>query len=81
MQTATSTKAAAPVHPAMHGGNGFELRFESLFKQGRALSFPCDASGNVSMDSLSEHELTNYLYARGMLGHDYQFPTVVATTR
>jgi hypothetical protein len=31
----------------------FELRFQSLFHEGRALAFPCDAAGAVDMDTLS----------------------------
>ena len=32
----------------------FELRFESLFQQGRALAFPCDASGRVELARRSQ---------------------------
>lgn len=31
----------------------FQLRFESLFNPGRALTFPCDECGKVELDSLS----------------------------
>jgi len=39
---------------------GFELRFQSLFAAGRALSFPCDAAGRVNLDALSERARRNY---------------------
>lgn len=32
----------------------FELRFHSLFDEGRGYSFPCDAMGHVDLDVLSE---------------------------
>lgn len=51
--------------------SGFELRFASLFRQGRALSFACDASGQVNLDALSERARTNYFFARGLVGRDF----------
>ena len=30
----------------------FEIRFESLFDAGRAMSFPCDQQGHVDLVSL-----------------------------
>ncbi len=55
----------------------YQLRFESLFQQGRALAFPCDDHGQVAMDELSERALENYLYARAVVGHEYSLPHVV----
>ena len=55
---------------------GFELRFQSLFHEGRALSFPCDDGGHVSLDGLSERARTNYLYARAVVGREYAVPVV-----
>ncbi|HSW18945.1 MAG TPA: hypothetical protein VLJ86_17125 [Ramlibacter sp.] len=57
----------------------FELRFPSLSGTGRALSFPCDASGSVQMDSLSERALNNYLLARALMGREYGWPSVQAS--
>jgi hypothetical protein len=54
----------------------FELRFCSLFNEGRALSFPCDAQGHVDIDSLSERARTNYLYARTVIGREFAMPAV-----
>lgn len=54
----------------------YELRFESLFQAGRALAFPCDAQGGVTLDALSERALQNYLFARAVIGRDYASPVV-----
>ena len=59
--------------------SAFELRFPSLCGTGRALSFPCDASGSVQMDSLSERARNNYLLARALTGRDYGWPSVQAS--
>nr|WP_297357233.1 hypothetical protein [uncultured Caldimonas sp.] len=55
----------------------FELRFQSLFHQGRALAFPCDEEGHVHLDSLSDRARQNYLYARAVIGREYAVPAVV----
>jgi len=54
----------------------YELRFQSLFDGGRALSFPCDAGGDVQLDRLSEHAMENYLFARAVVGREYANPVV-----
>lgn len=54
----------------------YELRFESLFHAGRALAFPCDARGGVSLDALSDRARQNYLFARAVVGREYASPTV-----
>lgn len=40
-----------------------EIRFQSLFKEGRSLSFPCDTHGNVDLESLSPEAIENYFFA------------------
>ena len=55
---------------------GFELRFKSLYDQGYALAFPCDASGNVNLDDLSERSRINYFYARTVIGREFHTPAV-----
>jgi hypothetical protein len=63
------------------GGSGrYELRFQSLFSEGRALAFPCDATGHVDLDALSERAMENYLYARAVVGREYATPLVVNST-
>ena len=59
--------------------NRFELRFDPLFAGGRALSFPCDGSGRVDLDSLSERARRNYLFARAATGRDFAWPSVTTT--
>lgn len=54
----------------------YEIRFQSLFNEGRALTFPCDSEGHVSMDALSEKARNNYLYARAVVGREYATPAV-----
>jgi hypothetical protein len=54
----------------------FELRFQSLFNEGRALTFPCDAEGHVDMDALSTRARDNYLYARTVVGREFATPAV-----
>jgi hypothetical protein len=56
---------------------GFEIRFQSLFNEGRALSFPCDSRGLVNMDSLSDRARENYLYARAVVGREFSVPAVL----
>jgi len=56
----------------------FELRFQSLFNEGRALAFPCDAQGHVDMDALSDRARDNYLYARTVVGREFATPAVQA---
>lgn len=58
----------------------FQLRFASLFSQGRALSFPCNATGGVDMEGLSARAKDNYLFARGMVGRDYSPPCICRAT-
>ena len=50
------------------GSASFEIRFQSLFNEGRGLAFPCDAGGRVNLDSLSDRGRNNYLFARAMVG-------------
>jgi hypothetical protein len=65
---------AKPVLPLRT--TGFELRFQSLFSEGRALAFPCDRGGLVQIDLLSERARLNYLYARAVVGREYAVPVV-----
>lgn len=54
----------------------YEIRFSSLFKEGRGLVFPCDAQGHVDLDELSDAARNNYLYARALVGRDYATPAI-----
>lgn len=42
----------------------FQLRFDSLFHEGRALAFPCDGVGRVRIDGLSARARQLLLRAR-----------------
>lgn len=66
---ARTTSAPAPC--------GFELRFQSLFNEGRALAFPCDAGGHVDIDAMSERARSNYFYARTVIGREFALPAVL----
>jgi hypothetical protein len=57
----------------------FELRFHSLFDNGRGFSFPCDPKGQVDLDQLSDRARNNYLYARAVVGRELAFPAVRRT--
>lgn len=59
----------------------YELHFKSLFDEGRVYSFPCDASGHVDMDSLSDHARNNYLFARALVGRELSRPAVRRAAR
>ena len=58
---------------------GYEVRFQSLFDEGRALSFPCDREGRVDIDALTPKAKGNYLFARAMVGREYMTPAVLAS--
>jgi hypothetical protein len=54
----------------------FELRFQSLFNPGAGYAFPCDASGNVDLDALSDNGRNHYFFARTVVGCELSLPTV-----
>jgi hypothetical protein len=66
---ATSRLAAPPP-------TDYELRFDSLFVEGRGYAFPCDATGRVDIDALSARARHNYLFARSVIGRDVALPRV-----
>ena len=55
----------------------FELRFRSLFDEGRGYSFPCDASGQVDLDALSDRARDNFFFAHSVIGRDFASPAVL----
>jgi hypothetical protein len=65
--------------PSMQEAAAYEIRFQSLFHEGRALAFPCDRNGRVDLDAVNERVRSNYLYARAMIGRDYAMPFVMPT--
>jgi hypothetical protein len=61
-----------------HTAEIYEIRFISLFREGRGFGFPCDVHGHVNMDLLSDRAKENYLFARAMIGREFSYPTVMA---
>lgn len=59
-----------------HQGPRYELRFQSLFREGRGWAFPCDADGHVDMDTMSERARNNYMFARALIGLEVATPRV-----
>ena len=66
MNTVTHTPQAA-----------FELRFLSLFNEGRGLAFPCDAHGQVDMDRLPDRARNNFFRARSLVGREFATPLLL----
>ena len=58
---------------------GYELRFPSLFNEGRALAFPCDSHGQVDMDSLPDRARNNYFRAHTLIGREFATPVLLET--
>lgn len=73
MNASSCPTAASPV------ATGYELRFRSLFDEGRAYAFPCDAEGHVDLDRLSDTARDNYFYARAVVGREFCCPKVRRT--
>lgn len=62
-----------------HDAAGYELRFQSLFIEGRGYAFPCDEEGHVDLDTLSARARLNYFYARTVIGREFALPAVRRT--
>ena len=56
--------------------SAYEIQFQSLFRGDQSLSFPCDPEGHVNLDELDPLAMANYLYARAMIGHEFELPKV-----
>jgi glycine cleavage system protein P-like pyridoxal-binding family len=68
--------ASTQLSPAVPAASAHELRFASLHQAGRAFAVPCDAQGQVDLDSLPRRLLMAYLGVRAMIGRDYALPVV-----
>jgi hypothetical protein len=78
--TGTDASTDASRSLAMNAtSTAYELRFQSLFHEGRGLAFPCDAAGSVNLDALPERARRNYDFARTLIGRDYAAPAVMPT--
>jgi len=58
----------------------YELRFAGLSKEKRDYTFPCDATGRVDIDELTDRGRTNYFYARTVVGRELSAPIVAAVS-
>lgn len=58
----------------------YELRFRSLFDEGRSYAFPCDAEGHVDIDALGPKARLNYFFARTVIGREVSLPAVQRCT-
>jgi hypothetical protein len=65
--------------PAAESIARYELRFQSLFHSGRALSFPCDRAGEVHWDSMTDSARASFLRAQGSVGREWASPAVQLT--
>jgi hypothetical protein len=63
------------------GKQPFFVRFEGLGTLAASACFPCDASGRVDMDHLSEAERRAYLFARIVSHVELASPQLVLSTR
>jgi hypothetical protein len=59
----------------------FSVMFRPLAERGESLVFPCDREGHVDLDTASEHMRNIYLFARGMIGHQFLIPVVLVKDR
>jgi hypothetical protein len=80
----TCTAAASMARPMPHARfdgelAAYELRFRSLFSEGRAIAVPCDACGHVAIDQLTERLRNAYFGARKLVGAEYAFPVLTRT--
>ena len=65
--------------PAAESLARYELRFQSLFHAGRALSFPCDRLGEVKWDAMTDGARASFLRAQGSVGREWASPAVQLT--
>jgi hypothetical protein len=76
-QDSFSDKTAQEVIMSASHSLLFEIHYQPLSGRGPELCFPCDADGQVSLDSLSDRARNNYLYARAVVGREYAAPAVL----
>ena len=64
------------MHSDANQHNHFELVFNSLYDQGRALAFPCDREGRVDLGALTDRARENYRRAMALVGREFATPFV-----
>ena len=67
---------AATTNDAPAEGVQYELCFHTRVDRACAFAFPCDASGCVDLDALSEQARRDYLFARMVVGPLFLKPAV-----
>jgi len=77
-RVAEDTMISVPL-PAAESLARYELRFQSLFHAGRALSFPCDRQGEVQWDAMTDGARASFLRAQGSIGREWASPAVQLT--
>jgi hypothetical protein len=55
----------------------YEIHYDPIDLHGKPLIFPCDAEGHVPLDELSDTARIEYLYARAVVGVEYDRPAVL----
>jgi len=63
---------------ALAQASHYELHYARLLGVGPSFVFPCDAAGNVEVDSLTERARENYRFAQSAVGVEMSLPTVRA---
>jgi hypothetical protein len=75
------TESSSSASSSNSGSGCFQLCFRSLDDGGHDFAFPCDPTGQVDLDNMSERSRNNYFYARAMMGREVAYPAVeVAAT-
>ncbi len=58
-------------------GSRYQLWFRPLSKSTTApRAFRCDAAGHIDLDALCDHDRNEYLFARALVGRDFDRPAV-----
>jgi hypothetical protein len=63
--------------PVPSQGIRFELRFTDLLTRQCEYAFPCDKTGLVDIDELTDRRRADYFYARTMVGKELSAPVLV----
>lgn len=63
-------------HPTLQAATGFEVRYLPLTAGHHSLSFPCDGGGHVDLNALSKRALSDYLFARALVGRVFSPPQI-----
>ena len=75
-QSSYASSRSTPSNGESSTSSQYQLRFRSLFKEGRAYAFECDVDGHVDIDQLSERARDNYFFARISIGRELSLPEV-----